>query len=248
MWLIYKCLSTAAVVYSGAYKLWLASGLKERSPQDLLRREFGALEIKIDDIKRGMARKERREERWKEFEKRTGQRFEDPEMDDERPSALVDFILRRHPSLEKEGFYLTPLGHARRQPMAAKSPHLGSEKHRRALVVAASVGALSEQEKSLLPLAGTQKMVAQRGLLIWKWARSNRKQNHGQATSRRKSASTRRGKPKDLILLGELSGEIANWWTLPFCIFVFLSMFLFFMLMFLFSCQYYDYMVFLVRL
>lgn len=61
-----------------------------------------AIEMKIDKMKRDVEREGRREERRKEFEKRTGLKLEDEEL--EKQPSPIEFILKRHPSLMEDGF------------------------------------------------------------------------------------------------------------------------------------------------
>lgn len=69
---VYKYLSTVVAVYTGIYEIWLAFRRQGRSPHEMFIR---TMEIKIDQMKRDVEREGRREERRKEFERRTGHKL-----------------------------------------------------------------------------------------------------------------------------------------------------------------------------
>lgn len=85
-------------VHTGIYEVWLAFRHQGRSPHEMFIR---TMESKIDQMKREVEREGRREERRKQFERMTGHKLEDAETDERR--SAIDFILKRHPSLEEDG-------------------------------------------------------------------------------------------------------------------------------------------------
>ncbi|CCC14530.1 unnamed protein product [Sordaria macrospora k-hell] len=94
VWSIYNYLSTAVVVHLGIYELWFAFRNQGRSPHEMFIR---TMEMKVDQMKRDVERERRREERGKEFQRRTGKKLdEQPEKDDRQRSEGNSRI--RHPS------------------------------------------------------------------------------------------------------------------------------------------------------
>ncbi|KAK1773784.1 hypothetical protein QBC45DRAFT_455261 [Copromyces sp. CBS 386.78] len=94
VWSIYNYLSTAVVVHLGIYELWFAFRNQGRSPHEVFIR---TMEMKVDQMKRDVERERRREERGKEFQRRTGKKLDEQAEEDDQQRSKGSSRIRHHP-------------------------------------------------------------------------------------------------------------------------------------------------------